>query len=558
VLKLITLKGTRKYMLNTTTSKFKTLKTKILALITIALLIIGVIAVISNVMLSSQINRYQKLIEVENSAASQIGAVNLQFKTQVQEWKNVLLRGHQAEDREKYWAKFVQQHELVQELATDILSLNLSASIGNQVREFRQIHASLLSKYEIGKQAFVDANFDHKKGDSAVRGIDRAPAKTLETLVKDIQKQLNNKNAVLESQANQSKWMANIAIFASVVISIIFANLYMNKRVIKPIVSLIKQLKALSQGDFNAAAIANRKDEIGEMSFAIQVLSHKLRNVCEHLQEIQVKLAEVSSGITQGSSKLVSSSEQQNIQTMDASAATAKMTLMSAQVANDINQATELAIKAKESASSSQKVMQETIETIRMSSKQIKETANVIEHLDDDAKNVGSVVDVINSIAEQTNLLALNAAIEAARAGEQGRGFAVVADEVRTLASRTQKSTEEIQTIIAKLQQGALSAVEAIRIGSQNVQLSEEKVQQADSILRSVDTSVFHITELNQKVSQAMAIQAQASKEINETIESLREVSELNHKEAQDLQKDNTILSEIKSDLELEVRTLSS
>mgnify|MGYP001078687314 FL=1 len=545
-------------MLNTTTSKFKTLKTKILALITIALLIIGVIAVISNVMLSSQINRYQKLIEVENSAASQIGAVNLQFKTQVQEWKNVLLRGHQAEDREKYWAKFVQQHELVQELATDILSLNLSASIGNQVREFRQIHASLLSKYEIGKQAFVDANFDHKKGDSAVRGIDRAPAKTLETLVKDIQKQLNNKNAVLESQANQSKWMANIAIFASVVISIIFANLYMNKRVIKPIVSLIKQLKALSQGDFNAAAIANRKDEIGEMSFAIQVLSHKLRNVCEHLQEIQVKLAEVSSGITQGSSKLVSSSEQQNIQTMDASAATAKMTLMSAQVANDINQATELAIKAKESASSSQKVMQETIETIRMSSKQIKETANVIEHLDDDAKNVGSVVDVINSIAEQTNLLALNAAIEAARAGEQGRGFAVVADEVRTLASRTQKSTEEIQTIIAKLQQGALSAVEAIRIGSQNVQLSEEKVQQADSILRSVDTSVFHITELNQKVSQAMAIQAQASKEINETIESLREVSELNHKEAQDLQKDNTILSEIKSDLELEVRTLSS
>ena len=558
MLKLITLKGTRKYMLNTTTSKFKTLKTKILALITIALLIIGVIAVISNVILSSQINRYQKLIEVENSAASQIGAVNLQFKTQVQEWKNVLLRGHQAEDREKYWAKFVQQHELVQELATDILSLNLSASIENQVREFRQIHASLLSKYEIGKQAFVDANFDHKKGDSAVRGIDRAPAKTLETLVKDIQKQLKNKNAVLESQANQSKWMAIFAIFASVVIIIIFANLYMNKRVIKPIVSLIKQLKALSQGDFNAAAIANREDEIGEMSFAIQVLSHKLRNVCEHLQEIQVKLTEVSSGITQGSSKLVSSSEQQNTQTMDASAATAKMTLMSAQVASDINQATELAIKAKESASSSQKVMQETIETIRMSSKQIKETANVIEHLDDDAKNVGSVVDVINSIAEQTNLLALNAAIEAARAGEQGRGFAVVADEVRTLASRTQKSTEEIQTIIAKLQQGALNAVEAIRIGSQNVQLSEEKVQQADSILRTVDTSVFHITELNQKVSQAMAIQAQASKEINETIESLRKVSELNHKEAQDLQKDNTILSEIKSDLELEVRTLSS
>ena len=125
VLKLITLKGARKYMLNTPTSKFKTLKTKILALVTLALLIIGVISVSSNIMLSSQINRYQKLIEVENTAASQISVINLQFKTQVQEWKNVLLRGHQVEDREKYWAKFVQQHQLVQQLATDILSLNV-------------------------------------------------------------------------------------------------------------------------------------------------------------------------------------------------------------------------------------------------------------------------------------------------------------------------------------------------------------------------------------------------------------------------------------------------
>jgi len=557
-LKLITQNGAKVHMLNKTTSKFKTLKTKILALVTVALLIIGVIAVISNIMLSSQINRYQKLIEVENTAVSQIAAVNLQFKTQVQEWKNVLLRGHQEEDREKYWSKFVQQHELVQQLATDILSLNLNSSIETQVLEFRQIHASLLSKYEIGKQAFIEANFDHKKGDSAVRGIDRAPAKTLETLVKEVQQQLNNKNAVLESQANQSKWIAIFAIFISVVISIIFANLYMNKRVIKPIVSLITQLKALSQGDFNASVVANREDEIGEMSVAIQVLSHKLRNVCEHLQEIQAKLAKVSNGITQGANKLVSSSKQQNTQTMDAAAATTEMALMSVQVTSDINQATQLAKEAKESATSSQKVMQETIETIRMSSKQIKDTAKVIEHLDDDAKNVGTVVDVINSIAEQTNLLALNAAIEAARAGEQGRGFAVVADEVRTLASRTQKSTEEIQTIIAKLQQGAINAVEAIRIGSQNVQLSEEKVQQADSILRAVDTSVFHITELNQKVSLAMASQEQASKGISETIESLRKVSELNHEEAQDLQTDNTILSEIKLDLELEVRTLSN
>jgi methyl-accepting chemotaxis protein len=234
------------------------------------------------------------------------------------------------------------------------------------------------------------------------------------------------------------------------------------------------------------------------------------------------------------------------------------MSLMSSQVAKDIKQATSLAVDANMSAKLSRRVMQETIETIRESSQQIIDTESVIGRLHDDAENVDNVVNVISSIAKQTNLLALNAAIEAARAGEQGRGFAVVADEVRTLASRTQQSTEEIQKIVAKLQQGALGAVEAIRIGSQNVQLSETKIQEANSLLRNVDASVLTITELNKKVSEAMYSQEQASNSINDAIENLRLVSELNYTEAQELQKDNIILSEIKAELESEVKTLTS
>ena len=234
------------------------------------------------------------------------------------------------------------------------------------------------------------------------------------------------------------------------------------------------------------------------------------------------------------------------------------MSLMSSQVAKDIKQATSLAVDANMSAKLSRRVMQETIETIRESSQQIIDTESVIGRLHDDAENVDNVVNVISSIAKQTNLLALNAAIEAARAGEQGRGFAVVADEVRTLASRTQQSTEEIQKIVAKLQQGALGAVEAIRIGSQNVQLSETKIQEANSLLRNVDASVLTITELNKKVSEAMSSQEQASNSINDAIENLRLVSELNYTEAQELQKDNIILSEIKAELESEVKTLTS
>jgi methyl-accepting chemotaxis protein len=545
-------------MTNANSFRFETLKARILALLSASLLLVGVIAMISNILLSSKIDKYQQLIEADNNAVAQIGALNLQFKTQVQEWKNVLLRGHQTKDREKYWTKFTQQHELVQQQAQNILQLELTDTIKEQVIKFRRVHASLMNEYEEGKQTFIDTQFDHKNADSVVRGIDRAPGQILEELVDQVQTQLKAKSTNLESQARQSQTVSIIAILFALISSILFANLYMNKRVIKPIVTLIQHLKALSQGDFNAVEISCRQDEIGDMAAAIKVLTNKLRDVCEHLQQTQDKLAHVSKGITQGASKLVNSSQSQNKQTMDVSSATEQMSLMSSQVAKDIKQATSLAVDANMSAKLSRRVMQETIETIRESSQQIIDTESVIGRLHDDAENVDNVVNVISSIAKQTNLLALNAAIEAARAGEQGRGFAVVADEVRTLASRTQQSTEEIQKIVAKLQQGALGAVEAIRIGSQNVQLSETKIQEANSLLRNVDASVLTITELNKKVSEAMYSQEQASNSINDAIENLRLVSELNYTEAQELQKDNIILSEIKAELESEVKTLTS
>ncbi|MBF7073586.1 hypothetical protein ISG33_09290 [Glaciecola sp. MH2013] len=535
-----------------------TLKTKILALLTAALLLVGVIALISNMLLSSKIDTFKQLIEVDNVAGAEIGNLNLQFKTQVQEWKNVLLRGHNKEDKDKYWSKFVSQHEKVQRQAESITALAISQDLKDKVTEFRKIHASLLTQYELGLESFENSNFDHKQGDARVRGIDRAPGTALQALVSQVQEQIALKNAALQSSAERSQWFTVVVILSALIASIVISNLYMNKGIIKPIVGLIAQLRALSNGDFSDHHNLDRSDEIGEMSYAIQLLNNKLRNVCTHLEQTQNKLELVSSGLSQGADKLVNSAHLQNQKTMDVSTATAQMIQISSQVAGDIQQATELAENAKNSAKSSQDVMLETIETIRSSSQQIQNTATVIERLDDDAKNVGSVVDVINSIAEQTNLLALNAAIEAARAGEQGRGFAVVADEVRTLASRTQKSTEEIQLIIAKLQKGALDAVEAIQLGSNNAQISEDKVQQADSILRTVDDSVLSITELNQKVSLAMTNQEQASANINLTIEDLRQLSKTNQLEAAELGKENALLSEVKEELAAEVNTLSS
>ena len=182
----------------------------------------------------------------------------------------------------------------------------------------------------------------------------------------------------------------------------------------------------------------------------------------------------------------------------------------------------------------------------------IQATAQIISQLDDDTKNVGTVVDVINSIADQTNLLALNAAIEAARAGEQGRGFAVVADEVRTLASRTQQSTEEIKVIISTLQERAINAVDSINVGKESVTQSTESINEASKALTEVDNSVMEIAQHNGLITQALNSQLSLNEQINRDVEILEQTSQINKDLASKLVSQNSKLQEVRSLLETE------
>ncbi|MCB1905273.1 MAG: methyl-accepting chemotaxis protein, partial [Gammaproteobacteria bacterium] len=188
--------------------------------------------------------------------------------------------------------------------------------------------------------------------------------------------------------------------------------------------------------------------------------------------------------------------------------------------------------------------------SIRDLAQDVERAAEVIHKLENEAEKVGSVLDVIRGIAEQTNLLALNAAIEAARAGEQGRGFAVVADEVRTLASRTQQSTTEIQGMIEKLQSGARNAVSVMDAGREKAQVSVERAESAGSSLIEITKAVASISSMNTQIASAAEEQSAVTQEINRNITEISAISDRNSQISSEAAQASSVLSEYAQELD--------
>jgi methyl-accepting chemotaxis protein len=196
------------------------------------------------------------------------------------------------------------------------------------------------------------------------------------------------------------------------------------------------------------------------------------------------------------------------------------------EVARNAADASNAADAADTEASNGALVSTEAIGGIESLVSEVNSAAQVIRNLEQDSENIGSVLDVIRGIAEQTNLLALNAAIEAARAGEQGRGFAVVADEVRTLASRTQQSTQEIQDMILRLQDGAANAVKVMEGAQNKAQVSSDSVEKAAESLAAIAGSVSAINDMNTMIASAAEEQSAVAAEMQTNMNNIREVAD--------------------------------
>ncbi|MGR6873926.1 methyl-accepting chemotaxis protein [Pseudomonas sp. HK3] len=225
---------------------------------------------------------------------------------------------------------------------------------------------------------------------------------------------------------------------------------------------------------------------------------------------------------------------------------------MFSSVQNVAQNASSAAAAAKEAdieAKAGRSVVTQSVESINDLASEVERAAKVIAKLETDTENVGTILDVIKGIAEQTNLLALNAAIEAARAGEQGRGFAVVADEVRTLASRTQDSTQEIQRVIEELQTAARSAAEVMSHSQDQARNSVDQAAKTDNSLATITEKVGSITRMNTEIADATGEQEKVSNNIKTNVEGIRENAEAAVKNVQEVGAASESLLEISNNL---------
>ncbi|MCP3669675.1 MAG: methyl-accepting chemotaxis protein [Gammaproteobacteria bacterium] len=296
----------------------------------------------------------------------------------------------------------------------------------------------------------------------------------------------------------------------------------------KPLINTTEAMNEISQGDgdLTVRLDTSGNDELSGLSIAFNRYTEKIQGIIKQVGDATGELTSSSSELHRISDETHGGMMQQRSETQHAATAVTQMASTVKEIAKSSEAAAQSANDADKEAVAGKTIVGEAAETINKLAAEVEQSAEVINRLENDSDAIGSVLDVIRGIAEQTNLLALNAAIEAARAGEQGRGFAVVADEVRTLASRTQESTQEIQEMIERLQVGSREAVQVMSSSRATTQQTVTKASEAADSLAKIADAVGVISDMNTQIASAAEEQSAVAQEIDMNIVQISDLAE--------------------------------
>ena len=402
------------------------------------------------------------------------------------------------EDLEYQLSNLQVDKDYVNRLATGVDDGGTIASFNEQYGLLMEAVNGANGLIALQRQKLSEVDKAAKAQKEAKEALETALA-DINTLFDAVQKQsLEGQNAILESV--QANLVRNIIVAALGLVAAIFLAVIVTRSISKPLGRINKGLSQLSKGDLSTKLPQEGNDEFSALSAKVNSLTDSLRELVGNILEQEKRLIDITKESVELGNKSLSEVDKQREQVTVTSTNTKHVQEKSRSNLAQINEAMDALRDITKQSTDIGQLVQKSSQQVGNQAKQAESSAQIINRLDDNSRNIGSILDVIKTIAEQTNLLALNAAIEAARAGEQGRGFAVVADEVRTLANRTHDSTEEIEQMIGNLQKDAAQAVKAINAGREQAQEGVEITQQVSQQVESIREIIERLSDINEHI----------------------------------------------------------
>ncbi|HWT69418.1 MAG TPA: methyl-accepting chemotaxis protein [Pseudomonas sp.] len=405
-------------------------------------------------------------------------------------------------------------------------------AIDNALKYLESLPSKLPEQHIANLQQATESLKAYRAAVSQYRDSQVASAQALKNMATQGQVLLDVSKVLTTSQTNKRDTdvahAKNMLLLATVLALVfgLFSAWAITRQIVIPLNQTLKVAERIASGDLTHDLASKRRDELGQLQRAIQSMTQGLRELIGGISDGVTQIASAAeelSAVTEQTSAGVNS---QKVETDQVATAMNEMTATVQEVARNAEEASEAAVAADQQAREGDRVVGEAIAQIERLAQEVGHSTEAMGELKRESDKIGSVLDVIKSVAQQTNLLALNAAIEAARAGEAGRGFAVVADEVRSLAQRTQKSTEEIEELIVGLQNGT-EQVSTIMDNSRSLtDSSVELTRRAGGSLESITRTVSAIQAMNQQIAAAAEQQSAVAEEINRSVLNVRDVSD--------------------------------
>ncbi|KJK08951.1 chemotaxis protein [Pseudomonas sp. 5] len=344
-------------------------------------------------------------------------------------------------------------------------------------------------------------------------------------LLEQSQQLIINLTQVRDAESQHAKSMLTLATALALLFGLL-AAWAITRQIVIPLRQTLNAADRIASGDLRQDLKVERRDELGQLQRSMQRMTVSLRELIGGIGDGVTQIASAAEELSAVTEQTSAGVNNQKVETDQVATAMNEMAATVQEVARNAEEASEAALVADQQAREGDRVVGEAIAQIERLAHEMNHSSEAMGQLKGESDKIGSVLDVIKSVAQQTNLLALNAAIEAARAGEAGRGFAVVADEVRSLAQRTQQSTEEIEALIASLQNGTQQVVSTMDASRNLTDSSVELTRRAGTSLDTITRTVSSIQAMNQQIAAAAEQQSAVAEEINRSVMNVRDVSD--------------------------------